>query len=173
MAFDAQGSHLSVGDFLAGGVLAALQHRPHCQAAACVLIAQTDGSVGRHMRTFKTMTTDLLEMAAWLDGLCVTHVAMESTGVYWRPVFNVLEDDQRTVLLVNPQHMRAVPGKKTDVKDAEWVADLLRYGLLQASFLPPAAVGALRELTRYRLLCRYRHNVRYAENLVMPRRVLG
>ncbi len=88
---------------------------------ACALITQTDGSVGRHMRSFKTMTPDLLEMAAWLDGLHVTHVAMESTGVYWRPVFNVLEDDHRTLLLVNPQHMRAVPGKKTDVKDAEWV----------------------------------------------------
>ena len=88
---------------------------------ACALITQTDGSVGRHMRSFKTMTADLLEMVAWLDGLRVTHVAMESTGVYWRPVFNVLEDDHRTLLLVNPQHMRAVPGKKTDVKDAEWV----------------------------------------------------
>jgi transposase len=117
---------------------------------ACALITQADGSVGRHMRTFKTMTPDLLEMVAWLDGLRVTHVAMESTRVYWRPVFNVLEGDHRTVLLVNPQHMRAVPGKKTDVKDAEWIADLLRHGLLRASFLPPAAVRALRELTRYR-----------------------
>ena len=89
-------------------------------------------------------------MARWLDSLHVTHVAMESTGVYWRPVFNVLEEDRRTVLLVNPQHMRAVPGKKTDVKDAEWIADLLRHGLLRASFMPPAAVRALRELTRYR-----------------------
>jgi transposase len=75
---------------------------------------------------------------------------MESTGVYWRPVFNVLEDEHRTLLLVNPQHMRAVPGKKTDIKDAEWIADLLRHGLLRASFMPPAAIRALRELTRYR-----------------------
>src|SRR5438105_3985109 len=75
---------------------------------------------------------------------------MESTGVYWRPVFNILEDGRRTLLSVNPQHMRAVPGKKTDVKDAEWIADLLRHGLLQASFIPPAAIRALRELTRYR-----------------------
>jgi transposase len=70
--------------------------------------------------------------------------------VYWRPVFNVLEDERRTLLLVNPQHMRAVPGKKTDVKDAEWLADLLRHGLLRASFIPPAPIRALRELTRYR-----------------------
>jgi transposase len=115
-----------------------------------VLITKLDGSVERQMRTFTTMTNDLLEMAAWLDGLQVTHVAMESTGVYWRPVFNVLEDDRRTLLLVNPQHMRAVPGKKTDVKDAEWIADLLRHGLLQASFIPAAPIRALRELTRYR-----------------------
>jgi transposase len=88
---------------------------------ACVLMTRADGLVERHLRTFKTMTADLLEMATWLDGLGITHVAMESTGVYWRPVFNVLEDGHRTLLLVNPQHMRAVPGKKTDVKDAEWV----------------------------------------------------
>jgi transposase len=117
---------------------------------ACVLTTRPDGSVERQMRTFKTMTADLLELAAWLDAQGVTHVAMESTGVYWRPVFNVLEDGRRTLLLVNPQHMRAVPGKKTDVKDAEWIADLLRHGLLRASFIPPAAIRALRELTRYR-----------------------
>jgi transposase len=117
---------------------------------ACVLITEEDGVAVRYMRTFKTMTADLLEMANWLDGLNVTHVAMESTGVYWRPVFNVLENEHRTLLLVNPQHMRAVPGKKTDVKDAEWIADLLRHGLLQASFIPAPAVRALRELTRYR-----------------------
>jgi len=117
---------------------------------ACALVTQADGSVVRQMRTFGTMTAELVELAAWLDGLRVTHVAMESTGVYWRPVFNVLEGDNRTLLLVNPQHMRAVPGKKTDVKDAEWIADLLRHGLLQASFIPAAAIRALRELTRYR-----------------------
>jgi transposase len=70
--------------------------------------------------------------------------------MYWRPVFNVLEDDERTVLLVNPQHMRAVPGKKTDVRDSEWLTDLLRHGLLRASFIPPAPIRAIRELTRYR-----------------------
>jgi transposase len=96
------------------------------------------------------MTADLQKLAEWLDGFGVTHLAMESTGVFWRPVYNVLEDDRRTLLLVNPQHMRAVPGKKTDMKDAEWIADLLRHGLLQASFIPSASIRALRELTRYR-----------------------
>ncbi len=117
---------------------------------ACVLISQADGLIERQVRTFKTMTVDLLALADWLSSLNVTHVALESTGVYWRPVYNVLEDDQRTLLLVNPQHMRAVPGKKTDVKDAEWLADLLRHGLLRASFIPPAPIRVVRELTRYR-----------------------
>ena len=117
---------------------------------ACALISQQDGLIERHVRTFKTMTGDLLALADWLSSLGVTHVALESTGVYWRPVFNVLEDESRTLLLVNPQHMRAVPGKKTDVRDSEWLADLLRHGLLQASFIPPAPIRAIRELTRYR-----------------------
>src|SRR5438128_8604103 len=117
---------------------------------ACVLISQADGLIERQIRTFRTMTVDLLALADWLSSLNVTHVALESTGVYWRPVYNVLEDDQRTLLLVNPQHMRAVPGKKTDVKDAEWLADLLRHGLLRASFIPPAPIRVVRELARYR-----------------------
>src|SRR2546425_2017226 len=117
---------------------------------ACVLISQADGLIERQVRTFKTMTVDLLALADWLSSLGVTHVALESTGVYWRPVFNVLEDEERTLLLVNPQHMRAVPGKKTDVRDCEWLADLLRHGLLRASFIPPAPIRAIRELTRYR-----------------------
>jgi transposase len=116
---------------------------------ACVLITGPDGVVERQVRTFKTMTTDLLALADWLQRLDVIHVAMESTGVYWRPVYNLLEDG-RTLLLVNPQHMRAVPGRKTDVRDSEWLAELLRHGLLQASFIPPAPIRALRELTRYR-----------------------
>ena len=117
---------------------------------ACVLISESDGLIKRQVRTFKTMTADLLELADWLHSLGVTHVALESTGVYWRPVFNILEDEERTLLLVNPQHMRAVPGKKTDVRDSEWLADLLRHGLLRASFIPPAPIRAIRELTRYR-----------------------
>jgi transposase len=89
-------------------------------------------------------------LSDWLSSLNITQVALELTGVHWRPVYNVLEDEQRTLLLVNPQHMRAVPGKKTDVKDAEWLADLLRQGLLQASFIPPVPIRVIRELTRYR-----------------------
>jgi transposase len=117
---------------------------------ACVLLTEPDGSVRRRVNTFGTMTADLLALHDWLGGFGVTHIAMESTGVYWRPVYNLLEEEGRTILLVNPQHMKAVPGRKTDVQDAEWIADLLRHGLLRGSFIPPAPIRALRELTRYR-----------------------
>jgi transposase len=103
----------------------------------------------KQTRTFATMTADLLALGEWLATLGVTHVAMESTGVYWWPVYNLLEEG-RTILLVNPRHIKAVPGRKTDVKDSEWLADLLRHGLLRASFIPPQPIRALRELTRYR-----------------------
>jgi transposase len=116
---------------------------------ACVLITAPDGQVTKAVRTYATMTADLLALGDWLRGLGVTQVAIESTGVYWRPVFNVLEEGQ-TVTLVNAQHLKRVPGRKTDVKDAEWLADLLRHGLLRASFIPPAPVRHLRDLTRYR-----------------------
>ncbi|HEV8632788.1 MAG TPA: IS110 family transposase [Chloroflexota bacterium] len=116
---------------------------------ACVLLSREDGAVLRHLRTFSTMTPDLLALADWLDRLGVEQVALESTGVYWRPVFNILEEG-RTLVLVNPQHIRRVPGRKTDVQDAEWLADLLRHGLVRPSFIPPAPVRELRELTRYR-----------------------
>lgn len=116
---------------------------------ACVLLTAADGTVQRQTRTFATMTADLLALSDWLSGLGVTAVALESTGVYWKPVFNLLEEG-RTITLVNPQHMKALPGRKTDVKDSEWLADLLRHGLVQASFIPPAPVRELRELTRYR-----------------------
>ena len=116
---------------------------------ACVLITRPDGAAERQVRTFKTMTADLLALADWLSSLGVTPVALESTGVYWRPVYNLLEEG-RTLLLVNPQHIKAVPGRKTDVRDSEWLADLLRHGLLRPSFIPPAPVRAVRELTRYR-----------------------
>jgi transposase len=95
------------------------------------------------------VTADLLALGDWLASLGVTQVAMESTGVYWRPVFNILEEG-REVVLVNAQHIKAVPGRKTDVRDAEWIADLLRHGLLRASFIPPAPIRELREITRYR-----------------------
>jgi len=117
---------------------------------ACVLLTEHDGRVRKQVRTFSTMTVDLLALSDWLDTLGVTQIAMESTGVYWKPVFNLLEADGRTVVLVNAQHVKAVPGRKTDVQDSEWLADLLRHGLLKASFIPPAAIRELRELTRYR-----------------------
>jgi transposase len=116
---------------------------------ACVLITPANGEVQRHIRTFSTMTAGLLALSDWLESLAVTVIAMESTGIYWRPVFNLLEEG-RSVILVNAQHMKAIPGRKTDIKDSEWLADLLRHGLLQASFIPPAPIRELRDLTRDR-----------------------
>ena len=107
-----------------------------------MLLTDSEGGVRKHVRTFATMTADLLALSDWLGELGVTHVAMESTGVYWRPVFTLVEEDERTRVLVNPQHMRAVPGRTTDVKDSEWLADLLRHGLVQPSVIPPAPIRA-------------------------------
>ena len=115
---------------------------------ACVLITPPDGTGQQRVRTFATMTPDLLALRDWLRGWGVTHVAMESTGVYWQPVFNILEGEVRTLLLVNAQRLKTVPGRKTDVRDAAWLADLLRHGLRSPSFIPPAPIRALRELTR-------------------------
>ena len=105
---------------------------------------------GRQIRTFGTMTEDLLELQDWLMASRCTHVAMESTGVYWKPIYNLLEGSGLTLLVVNAQHIKAVPGRKTDVKDAEWIADLLRHGLLRGSFIPDRPQRELRELVRYR-----------------------
>jgi transposase len=116
---------------------------------ACVLLTDPDGAIHRVVRTFGTMTADLLALGDWLSLQEVTHVAMESTGVLWRPVFNVLEEG-RTLILVNAQHIKAVPGHKTDVKDSEWLAELLCHGLLRPSFIPPPPIRVLRDLTRYR-----------------------
>ena len=103
----------------------------------------------REIRQFGTMTKDMLALLDWLVGDGCTHVAMESTGVYWKPVYNILEG-QFELLVVNAQHLKAVPGRKTDVRDAEWIAELLAHGLLRGSFVPPPSVRELRELTRYR-----------------------
>jgi transposase len=116
---------------------------------ACVLASTPAGRLTKEVRTFSTMTDDLLTLADWLTAQGVTHVAMESTGVYWQPVYNLLED-QFTLLLVNAQHIKAVPGRKTDVHDAEWLAELLRHGLLRGSYVPDRPQRELRELTRYR-----------------------
>jgi transposase len=116
---------------------------------ACVIVPGPAATPRKEIRTFGTMTPDLLALGDWLGGHGVTHVAMESTGVYWQPIYNLLED-RFTLLLVNARHVKAVPGRKTDVRDCEWLADLLRHGLLQASFVPDRPQRELRELTRYR-----------------------
>src|SRR3954469_14355352 len=95
------------------------------------------------------MTADVLRLRQWLKARGVTHVAMESTGVYWKPIYNLLEGHFE-LLLVNAQHVKAVPGRKTDVSDAQWLGDLLRHGLLRGSFVPPPPQRELRELTRHR-----------------------
>ncbi|MCL6577499.1 IS110 family transposase [Kyrpidia sp.] len=112
---------------------------------ACVLTPEA-----KEIRTFSTMTEDLLDMVDWLHQHQCTHVAMESTGSYWKPIYNLLESVDMQVLVVNAKHMKNVPGRKTDVKDAEWIASLLRHGLLQASYIPNRAQRELRELLRYR-----------------------
>jgi transposase len=117
--------------------------------AACVLGPGADGQVRKTVRSFGTMTDDLEQLASWLAAEGVTHVAMESTGVYWKPIWNLLEG-RFALLLVNAQHIKAVPGRKTDVRDCEWIAGLLQHGLLQPSFVPDRAQRELRELTRYR-----------------------
>ena len=111
---------------------------------ACVITPEA-----RHTKTFGTTTGQLLALADWLQTHHVSHVAMESTGVYWKPIYNLLED-AFSVYVVNAHHIKAVPGRKTDVKDAEWIADLLRHGLLQPSFIPDRPQRELRELVRYR-----------------------
>src|SRR5688500_14043608 len=116
---------------------------------ACLLISRSAGEPVRTVRTFGTMTGDLLALADWLAEAGCTHVAMASTGVYGKPLWNLLEDGFE-LLLVNPRHIKAVPGRKTDVTDAEWIADLLRHGLLRASYVPNRPQRELRELTRYR-----------------------
>jgi len=106
---------------------------------------------GGETRTYGTTTTELLEAVEWLLARQVTHVAMESTGVYWKPLYNLLEAIGLTVFVVNAAHMKAVPGRKTDIQDAVWICDLMRHGLLKPSFIPPRPQRELRELVRYRI----------------------
>jgi transposase len=103
----------------------------------------------KQVRTFTTMTDGLLQLSDWLAAAGCTRVAIESTGGYWRPAFNILECDFE-VLLINAHHIKTVPGRKSDVRDCEWICDLLRHGLLKASFIPPLQIRELRELTRHR-----------------------
>ena len=130
---------------------------PHCcgldvhksSITACVRIQEKIGKPRKVVRRFGAMTADLRALANWLMEQQVTHVAMESTGVYWKPVWNILEG-QFTLILANAQHVKNVPGRKTDTKDSEWLAELLQYGLLRSSFIPPQLIRDLRDLTRTR-----------------------
>jgi transposase len=121
----------------------------HSKTIAVCLRRVTDGKVFKEIRTFETMTRNLLALSDWLRAEGVTHVAMESTGVFWKPIYNILEG-QFEILLVNARHIKNVPGRKTDVKDCEWIAQLLQCGLLRASFIPPKPQRELRDLTRMR-----------------------
>jgi transposase len=119
------------------------------EMVACLVSPGSDGEPVRTIRAFGTMTADILALADWLVAAGCTHLAMESTGVYWKPIWNLLEG-QVELVLVNARHVKAVPGRKTDVRDCEWLADLLRHGLLTGSVVPDRAQRELRELTRYR-----------------------
>ena len=131
---------------------------PRCAAidvhkrSAVVTVGWVDdrGRRQKHTRTFGTVTAELDRLRRWLAECGVTHVAMESTGVYWKPIFNVLEDGGLTVVLANAAHVKAVPGRKTDVRDSEWLLDLMQHGLIQGSFIPEQPIRALRDLTRLR-----------------------
>ncbi len=116
---------------------------------ACLLIVLKKGKVQKQIRTFGTTTRELMSLREWLLSEGCTHVAMESTGVYWKPIYAILEGALE-IVVANAQHVKKVPGRKTDVKDAEWIADLLCHGLLRSSFVPPKPIRELRDLTRYR-----------------------
>ena len=115
----------------------------------CVLLGAAGRKPRKEVRTFATATADLVALRDWLKALGVTHVGMESTGVYWKPVYAILEGHFE-LIVGNAHHIKAVPGRKTDVKDAEWIADLVRHGLVRASFVPPPAIRELRDLVRLR-----------------------
>lgn len=115
---------------------------------ACIMIGY--GTQKRKIiKTFSTFTRDIKEMAEWLKSFGIRHVAIESTGIYWKPIFNIFDLDF-DISLVNPRHIKNVPGRKTDVKDSEWLCKLLKCGLLTKSFIPPNAIVILREFLRYR-----------------------
>lgn len=121
------------------------------QVTVCVLVGSAASRPKRESRVFRTFTQDLVELGEWLVGLGVTAVGMESTGVYWKPVYAVLEGfDQLELTVANANHIKNVPGRKTDMKDAEWIAKLMRHGLVSKSFVPPKDLRELRDLTRFR-----------------------
>ncbi len=116
----------------------------------CILCGEFDEQPRKEIREFGTMTKDIRKMALWLKRNGVYHIAMESTGIYWKPIFNVLEEEGINVELVNAQHIKNLPGRKTDIKDAEWIAELFRNGLISSSFIPPKQIREIRSLTRSR-----------------------
>lgn len=116
---------------------------------ACLLTGHLEDRPKKEIRTFSTMSKGLHELGAWLQSASCTHVAMESTGVYWKPVYHVLEESCE-IKLANAQRIKNVPGRKTDIADSEWIAKLLRCGLIEGSFVPPEDIRQLRDLTRYR-----------------------
>ena len=136
---------------------------------ACVRTPNPSGKRSRRqeIRTFATTTNSLLELRDWLVAEKVTLVVLEATGDYWRGAFYLLEDCLN-VILVNAAHVKGLPGRKTDVSDAAWLCQMGECGLLKASFVPPEPIRQLRDLTRDRSLCRYRHKVRYADHRIMP-----
>src|SRR5690625_5122209 len=116
---------------------------------ACVLYGSLDKRPKKEIKTFPTNTSGLLKLSDWLTSMQVTDAVMESTGVYWKPIWNILEENFQ-LILANAKHVKNVPGRKTDVKDAEWLAKLLRSGLIEGNFVPPEEIRDLRDLTRYR-----------------------
>ena len=119
----------------------------HKKSVTVCLMLDKEGKTKKRIKTFQTTTPALCELADWLKSYDVKSIAMESTGIYWKPLFNIFEKSF-DVTLANPQHMRNIPGKKTDVKDAEWICTLLRHGLLRKSFIPPKETRDLRDLMR-------------------------
>jgi len=118
---------------------------------ACLLVIEETGEFRKEVRTFETNTRALEALRKWVQSERLTHVAMESTGVYWKPIFNILESHVPNLLVVNAHHIKQVPGRKTDVKDCEWIAELLQHGLLRGSFVPPENVRHWRDITRTRV----------------------
>lgn len=124
----------------------------------CFLKGSLDKKPEKEIETFNTTTSDLLKLLDWIEERNCTHVAMESTGIYWKPVWNVLETGNFEMILANARHIKNLPGRKTDVKDAEWIAQLLRSGLVNKSFVPNESIRDLRDLTRYRKKIMYEIN---------------
>jgi transposase len=120
------------------------------EVVACVRVPDGQGGRAQEVRTFQTFTSGLEALAGWLAGEGVTQVVMEATGQYWKPVWYVLEERGFALMLVNARHVKILPGRKTDVCDAAWLAELLEHGLLRGSFVPPVPIRELRDLTRYR-----------------------